>query len=51
MACQRWLLISITPASNNFWTEVQLSTKPDAFLSTNILLSLMIFFQPTVQYF
>jgi len=38
------------PASNNFWTQVQLSTKSDAFLSTNILLSL-IFFQPTVQYF
>jgi len=32
-------------------TNVQLSTKLDAFLSTNILLSLIIFFQPTVQYF
>ena len=32
------------PASNNFWTKVQLSTKSDAFLSTNILLSLFIFF-------
>jgi len=39
------------PASNNFWTNVQLSTKSDAFLSTNILLSLIILFQPTVQYF
>jgi len=32
------------PASNNFWTKVQLSTKSDAFSSTNILLSLIIFF-------
>jgi len=39
------------PASNIFWTKVQLSTKSDAFLSTNILLSLIIFFQPTAQYF
>ena len=27
-----------------FWTKVQLSTKSDAFLSTNVLLSLIIFF-------
>jgi len=39
------------PASNNFWTKVQLSTKSDAFLSTIILLSLLIFFQPTVRNF
>ena len=31
------------PASNNFWTKVQLSTKQDAFLATSILLSLIIF--------
>jgi len=37
--------------SNNFWTKVQLSAKSYAFLSTNILLSLAIFFQPAVQYF
>jgi len=34
------ILISIRPASNNFRTKVQLSTKSDAFLSTHILLSL-----------
>ena len=32
------------PASNNFWTKIQLSKKSDAFLSANILLSLIIFF-------
>jgi len=32
------------PASNNYWTKVQLSTKSDAFLSTIILLSLICFF-------
>ena len=32
------------PASNNFWTKVQLSTKSNAFLPTNILLSLIICF-------
>ena len=32
------------PTSNNFWTKVQLSTKSDSFLSTNTLLSLIIFF-------
>jgi len=32
------------PASNNFSTKSQFSTKSDAFLSTNILLSLIIFF-------
>ena len=37
------------PASNNCWTKVQLTTKPDAFLLTIILLSLIIFFQPTVR--
>ena len=31
-------------ASNNFWTKVELSTKSDAFLLTNILLSLLAFF-------
>jgi len=31
------------PVSNSFWTKVQLSTKSDAFPSTNILLSLIIF--------
>jgi len=31
------------PASGNFWAKVQLSTKSDAFLSTNILLSLNLF--------
>jgi len=35
------------PASNNFWTKLQLNTKSDVFLSTNILLSLIKFFQPT----
>jgi len=30
--------------ATNFWTKGQLSTKSDAFLSTNILLSLIIFF-------
>jgi len=35
------------PASNNFWTKIQLSTKSDVFLSTNILLSLIKLFQPT----
>jgi len=39
------------PASYNYWTKVQLSTKSDTFLSTIILLSLMFFFQPTVRYF
>jgi len=39
------------PANNNFWTKVQLSTKSDAFLSTNILLSLIIFCRSIVQYF
>jgi len=39
-------IISSTPlpASKNFWTKVQLRTKSDAFSSTNILLSLIIFF-------
>jgi len=32
------------PASNNFWTKVQLSIKSDAFSSTNIILSLIHFF-------
>ena len=32
------------PASKNFWTKIQLSKKSDAFLSANILLSLIIFF-------
>ena len=32
------------PASNNFWTKIQLSKKSDAFLSAKILLSLIIFF-------
>ena len=32
------------PASNNIWTKVQLSTKPDAVISTIILLSLIFFF-------
>ena len=32
------------PASNNFWTKIQLSKKSDAFLSANILLTLIIFF-------
>jgi len=31
------------PASNNYWTKVQLSTQSDAFLSTIILLSLTFF--------
>jgi len=39
------------PASNNLWTKVQLNTKSNAFLWTNSLLSLISFFQPTVQYF
>jgi len=39
-----------SPASNKFWTKVQLSTKSDAFLLANILMSLIILFQPTVQY-
>jgi len=46
-----FLTIHPLPASNNFWTKVQLSTKSDAFLSTIILLSLIIFFQPTARYF
>jgi len=32
------------PASNNFWTKVQLTRISYAFVSTNILLSLIIFF-------
>jgi len=39
------------PTSNNFWTKVQLSTISDAFLSILILLSLILFFQPTIRYF
>jgi len=39
------------PASKTFWTKVRLSTKSNAFLLTIILLSLIIFFQPTPQYF
>jgi len=39
------------PARKNFWTRFQLSTKSDALSSTNILLSLIIFFQPIVQHF
>ena len=37
-------MISIRPASNNFCSKGQLSMKSDTFLSTNILLSLLIFF-------
>jgi len=36
-----WILISTKPASNNFRTKVQLGTKSDAFLSTQVLLSLI----------
>jgi len=50
-AFHAFFLATPLPASNNFLTKVQLSTKSDAFLSTNILPSLMIFFQPTVRYF
>jgi len=35
---------SLRPARNNFWTNVELRTKSDAFLSTHILLSLTMFF-------
>jgi len=44
-------VISIRPASNNFWTNVRLSTESDAFSSTHILLSLMKVFQTSVHYF
>jgi len=37
------------PASNNYWTKVQLSTQSDAFLLTIILLSLTFFSRVPLQ--